>query len=235
PGRCRVERAEGHRVDTKATSRLAEAVTPTRRMILLAGLAVGVARGAPLHAKATPQARCTSAKLKATAGQTAAEPGRDAKAAAKGAPVDTAWLGKANAALSRAFTRVDRKGGCTITVDAGEVEALVDPFVDAIATAERSGGTKEGGKCAAAKRRAAGRKAGTKRSCQAKAALRSAPAGAACLAKAERVFAKAFRKAEAKGGCVMVGDARDVEQSVDGFVARVVALLTGTTTTTTTT
>jgi plastocyanin len=204
----------------------------TLRTILLLGVAAAVATGAPADAKPTPLAKCQSAKLKASAKLAAAKLGCQAKAAAKLEAVDPACLQKADAALAKSFTKAESKGGCGTTGDAGAVGAVVDPFVDAVVAAEPDGGTKEGGKCASSKRKAAGKKASAKLLCHAKAAQKEVPIDPACLDKAEDAFGKAFAKAEAKGGCVAVGDAANVELVVDGVVGQVLALLTATTTTT---
>jgi len=88
-------------------------------------------------------------------------------------------------------------------------------------------------KCAAAKRKATAKKIAAKLGCQAQAVLRNVAVDPLCVAKAESVFAKAFQRAESKGGCVG-GDATTVEGIADACVADVVAQLPGAGTTTTT-
>jgi len=62
-------------------------------------------------------------------------------------------------------------------------------------------------KCAAAKSKAATKKVAAKLKCQQKGILSGAPVDHACLADTEAKFSTAVTKAEAKGGCVVTGDA----------------------------
>ena len=79
------------------------------------------------------------------------------------------------------------------------------------------------GKCAASKQKATGKKAAVALSCYAKAVKKAHSVDPACLGKAAAKFTSAFRKAEAAGGCAMVGDASRQGSAVDAFVAGAVA------------
>jgi hypothetical protein len=81
---------------------------------------------------------CAWAKLKAAGKLAACLLGLEAKAAAKGTPVDGFKVSKCSEKLSTAFTRAETKGGCNTTADAGSVTSKVDAFV-VDADAELSG------------------------------------------------------------------------------------------------
>jgi hypothetical protein len=189
----------------------------------------------PVTARPTPAQKCTSAKAKAAAREAAAKLGCHAKAASRGAVVDAGCLAEAEARFARAFATADAKGGCLTAGDAAAMEALVDAFAQQAVETLPGGTTREAGKCAAAKRKAAGKHASARLRCHAKAATKGTPPDGECLAKADGTFARAFGKAEAKGGCTTIGDADEVEAQADSFVDRVIALLAPTTTPTTTT
>lgn len=90
-------------------------------------------------------------------------------------------------------------------------------------------------KCTAAKFKAVGKKYLGKFKCAAKAELRGTPIDPLCLAKVEEKFLAAFAKAEARPGCLTIGDAAAIEADVDACVADAVAALGPTTTTTSST
>jgi hypothetical protein len=73
-------------------------------------------------------------------------------------------------------------------------------------------------KCAAAKQKAAGKKIAAKLTCYSKAVTKALPVDPACLMKAETKFSAAFTKAEAGGGCAIVGDALAQELAADAAV-----------------
>ncbi len=207
------------------------ASTHLRITLVLATLAL--VAGGPAIAKPTPAQKCTSAKLKAAAKKATVKLACHARAASKRRRVDGDCLGRAEAAFVKAFGTAESKGGCLTTADAAVVEAAIEGFVQAAVTALPGGDTKESGKCAGAKRKAAGQKVSAKLLCHAKATTKGVPVNGQCLGKAETAFAKAFGRAERKGGCATVGDAATLEQAVDGLVAQVVSQLTSSTTTTT--
>jgi hypothetical protein len=80
-------------------------------------------------------------------------------------------------------------------------------------------------KCAAAKLKAAKTKTATELKCYKKAFLAGSQVDAACLAKAQEKFAKAFADAEARGGCASEGDAGQVADSIDAFLAGLIPAL----------
>jgi len=203
----------------------------------LLGLALlGLAAG-PAVAKPTPAAKCLSGKEKAVAKKTVAKVACEAKAAQKLKPVDPTCLVKAGAAFMKAFGKAETqaKGGCLTTGDASDLEALVDAFVQSLVTALPDGGSKDGGKCAAAKRKASGAHASQELLCHATAATKAVAVDTACLGKSEGAFTKAIGKAEQKGGCATTEDAADLDGAIGDFVSQVVARLSGMTSTTVTT
>jgi plastocyanin len=210
---------------------------PTLRQGLALSLVVLVlGAAAPVTAKTKPTAaeKCTAAKLKASAKKLSAKLACYAKAAAKNAPVDDECIGKAETSFKTAFSTAESKGGCVPTGDAMAVEASIEAFVQSEVTALHGDGTKDGGKCASAKRKAAGKKAMAELLCNAKAVTKNVPVDPTCLGKAGANLGKAFTKAEKKGGCATSEDAITVGQAVDAVVAQVVTQLIPTATTSTT-
>jgi hypothetical protein len=169
---------------------------------------------APSAAATSPQLVCAKSKLNASSTTTAKRLGCYATAAGKGAGVDATCLDKLESKLLAAFTKADDKGGCVPSGDGNDVEALIDACVDAIRTPLGTDAAKN--PCLKMKLAAAGKKAAAKLKCAAKAAGKGQLADATCLAKAEEKYAKAWQKAEDKGGCVTTGDAGDLEAVVDG-------------------
>ena len=201
------------------------------------GIAVIGLAGPPAIAKTPPAAKCLSAKLKAVGKKAAAKLACEAKAVQKLKPVDAACLAKAETIFATAFSKAETqaKGACATTGDAAALEASVDALVESVTTALPDGGTKDGGKCASSKLKATGKAASAELLCQSKAASKQTAVDPECVGKAETAFAKAFDKAEQKGGCATVGDAGALDTTVDGFVDQVVALLSPSTSTTVTT
>lgn len=79
--------------------------------------------------------------------------------------------------------------------------------------------------CAAGKLMVAGKKAANKLACHSKALRRGAAPDAACLLGAESRFDADFQRLDARGGCVLSGDAAAIELRVDTLVAQVNAAL----------
>jgi hypothetical protein len=88
-------------------------------------------------------------------------------------------------------------------------------------------------KCAAAKQKAAGKDASSLLACYAKASQTQLPVDSGCTMKAEGKFTTAFAKADAAGGCILTGDAPNVEPVVDAFASNIVTLTPATMGTTT--
>lgn len=83
-------------------------------------------------------------------------------------------------------------------------------------------------KCAVAKSKAAAKKLTAKLKCVQKATLLGAPSpDPLCIATAEAKYMTAIEKAEAKGGCAVVGDADRIEETVDECVGAISSLTTG--------
>jgi flagellin-like protein len=77
-------------------------------------------------------------------------------------------------------------------------------------------------KCAAAKQLAAGKKAMRKLKCYSKASKAGGSVDAGCLTKADEKFAQAVAKADAKGGCAIMGDTSSLEAVIDSCVSNIV-------------
>jgi hypothetical protein len=77
------------------------------------------------------------------------------------------------------------------------------------------------GKCAAAKSNAASRKIAAKLKCSQKAYLAGTSVDPDCLSRADEKFTGAIAKVEAKGGCVVTGDATRLEAAADTCVGSV--------------
>lgn len=104
----------------------------------------------------------------------------------------------------------------------------------AVPTLGRAGET-PAQKCSVAKLKAAFKKADKKGACFEKAIAKAASVDPTCLGNADTAFGFAFQKAEAKGGCLIPGDATPVEATVDTCVTSVVNEITGVSPTTTST
>jgi hypothetical protein len=68
-----------------------------------------------------------------------------------------------------------------------------------------------------------------KLNCQARGVLGGGGPDAECIARVESKFASVWARIEARGGCVVSGDAATVESLVDGLVADLVAAIPPTT------
>ena len=97
--------------------------------------------------------------------------------------------------------------------------------VAALAPAAVRASQTPGQKCSVAKIKAAGKKANAALTCYAKSTAKGTPVDQACLTNASAAFLKAFQKAEAKGGCAVVGDAAAIESTVDAFVSAIALAL----------
>ena len=80
------------------------------------------------------------------------------------------------------------------------------------------------GKCAAAKSKAASQKIAAKLKCSQRAYLAGTSVDPDCLSRAEEKFTGAIAEAEAKGGCVVTGDATKLEAAANTCVGSVDAL-----------
>ena len=76
--------------------------------------------------------KCAGAKRKAAGKHAAAELSCNAKAVKKNVPVDGQCLEKAETALRNAFARAENKGGCATVGDVGDIDEMVDDFVNRV-------------------------------------------------------------------------------------------------------
>ena len=86
----------------------------------------------------TSSNKCQALKIKAASAKTTCLLGLKAKAAATGnilEPLDPKKFAKCVEKVSRAFSKLEAKGGCVTSGDAGAIESKVDAFVDGIAAA----------------------------------------------------------------------------------------------------
>jgi hypothetical protein len=183
------------------------------------------------RAASTPAQACAGGKLDAAGKTAAAMLGCHANGARHGGAVDSACVTKAQTKLTSRFASLEARGGCATVGDAGDIAAILDSSVDALATALRP--TTTANRCAATKLKAAGKKAKTKVGCHAKATRKGVAVDPQCLAKAEARFASGFSSAEAHGPCLTTDDAAGIESRVDDLMSQLVAALPSSTTTTT--
>jgi hypothetical protein len=180
-------------------------------------LAVGVLAFVATGGVAQAQNKCAGAKIKAACKKAQCILGLEAKSCSGGAPVDPAKLAKCISKYTSTFSKLEAKGGCLTTGDVQDIEDKVDAFVADVDTELCTGGP--GGKCAATKIKAAGKKQCCLLGLEAKQASTGDPIDPAKAQKCRDKFAQAFAKADAKGGCDTTGDAQDIEDKVDAFVA----------------
>ena len=107
---------------------------------------LGIASLLALNAGAAtdPAARCTQARLKATAKRADGELKCHATAAAKGAAVDPACLAKAATKFSAAWARAQSKGGCAPLPEENTIGNQVKACVVNLTTSFRSCGEVDG-------------------------------------------------------------------------------------------
>jgi hypothetical protein len=75
-------------------------------------------------------AKCASAKLKAAGTKAESKIKCHATSFGKGRAIDQSCLDKANDKFLKSFEKADAKGGCSVTGDAANIEAIVDGLVD---------------------------------------------------------------------------------------------------------
>jgi hypothetical protein len=78
---------------------------------------------------ADAQNKCQGAKIKDAAKKAACVAGLEAKRVSTGTPIDSDKLAKCQAKLSTAYGKLEGKGKCNTTGDAGAIEDKVDAFV----------------------------------------------------------------------------------------------------------
>jgi hypothetical protein len=181
---------------------------------------------------AAAQSKCAGSKIKAACKKTKCLLGLEAKECQSGTAPDPAKVQKCRDKYAQAFAKLEAKGGCLTTGDAQDVEDKVDAFITDV-TGELCVGPPD--KCSASKVKASAKKACCLLGLEAKQATQGGAIDAAKAQKCRDKHAQTFAKADAKGGCDTTGDAQDLEDKVDAFIADAVAELDPAPTTTTTT
>ena len=125
---------------------------------LTAALALLITAGTPLAA--TPEGKCTAAKVKAAGLKVYAKTKCFQKAVQSGGSVDLSCLGKAEAKFLATFSKIDAAGGCLVTGNAAAIEAQVDACLTTF-----TGAITGNAKCAAAKLQAVGKNTYAKAKC----------------------------------------------------------------------
>ena len=160
---------------------------------------------------ATPAQKCAATKTKAAGAKVYAKAKCYQKALAKGSTVDSTCLTKAEQKFVAAFGNAEAKGGCAVTGDTADVEALVDACV-----ASLTGAIAGDAKCAAAKMKAVGTTTYAETKCHQKSVLKGLALEAPCLDKAATKFTTAVAKADGLGTCADTATA--LGALVDGCV-----------------
>ena len=175
---------------------------------------------------ATPAQQCASSKL-AVAGEKAASKltchsqalRRDA------APAADCLLG-AESHFDADFQRLDARGGCALSGDAANIEALIDELVTQVSSALNPSLTAAAEqKCAAKKLKTAALAARRQLKCHSKADRDGSSVDATCLDHTGRSFTAMFLRAEAAGTCGTRDDSASIGTMIDAFVNSVVAAI----------
>jgi hypothetical protein len=183
---------------------------------LVAAFAAVFLIGATARAQVDP---CAAAKLTATGKKCKTKFRCVGKAAASGSgTVDADCLAKAETRFSSAFVAAESRGDCNTSGDAAVVEGKVDAHVLDI-RGELWNDEPAENDCAGAKLYGAAKKCACKVKCYAKAARKGVDLDPPCVAKCADRFAKAFSKAESRGGCTTIGDGPAIEVQIDAFAA----------------
>ena len=198
---------------------------PTQPLILsLVASTLLLISGFPTCA-GTPAENCSASKMKSAANKAKQGLACHAKAAKKGQAVDADCLAKASAKLQSGFGKAEAKGGCPSLGNSGSVGATLDTMISDIASMLSHNSDEASRKCSASKRKAAGKKAAGLLKCYAKATKKGEALDPDCVTKIETKAAKAFEKAELKGGCAVGGNIGDVCTIVDNTVDEVIGSL----------
>ena len=181
-------------------------------------LALGVFALVALSAgSAHAQAKCQSAKIKATGKKASCLLGVHSKAVAKNLPPDGAKIAACVSKFNASFTKAEL-GTCSTTSDASAIESMVDSFVNDT-VADVAGPAPAPSKCQSAKVKAAGKKASCLLGVEAKGVSKALLPDGAKIAACKTKFSAAFAKADTGTSCgVTVGDGNVIEAKVDAFV-----------------
>jgi hypothetical protein len=180
--------------------------------VVLAGFTLLLVSAGPVAA----QNKCAGAKIKAAGKKAKCLLGLEAKEAKGGVAPAADKIAKCKGKLSSTFSKNETKGGCLTTGDAQDIEDKVDAFV---LDADTELGVALPNGCASAKLKAAGKKAACLLGLEAKEAAKGIAPAADKIAKCKSKLSSTFSKNETKGGCSTTGDAQDIEDKVDAFVA----------------
>jgi YVTN family beta-propeller protein len=165
---------------------------------------------------ASGASRCTSKRFGLAGKKAKSRAKCYAKSITVGSTVDPTCLDAAGAKFAASWTKLLKPGNDCPTVDANDVETLVDAFTDGLASSLAPNTTPS--RCSAKEMLAAAKKAAAKAKCWAKAAAKATSVDVACLDKASNAFTKTWTKLQAMTDCQTNSDAASVESDVDQFV-----------------
>ena len=209
-------------------------VVRSRVVVTAVALALAVALLAAATAQALTVNPCSSKKKICVAKKAAGLLKCHEKAEKIGAPVDTTCTQKVVDKYNACFAKLELKGGCLTTNDAGPIESKVDAFVlDVVTEVDPAYPAPVENACSAGKKKCVGKKTKALFKCHAK-AERKGFLDAACIQKAQRKFdggafpeSGCVERLEAKfpAGCPTIDDTAPLEAKVDAFVTDVVCEL----------
>jgi len=145
------------------------------------------------------------------------------KATLRGLSVDPLCLETAETKFLERFAQADERPPCFATDDAAAIDSAVGAFVDGVVGKLRPGQTRS--TCAAKKLKASERKASKKLTCHESAVRAGSTVDVECLSKADTKFLGDFARTDLRPDCLEAGDAADIEDAIDAFVADLVAAL----------
>jgi hypothetical protein len=177
------------------------------------------------------QNRCSASKIKVTAKKQKCIATVYAHAAQSSAAPKQADIDECEAKFAGYFAKLDLKGGCITSGDAGAIEGKVDAFVADLVTELDAGNPSL---CQANKIKSAAKKASCLLALEAREAYKGFPKDPVKEQRCRDKFTARFAALELRPGCDTTGDAAAIEDKVDAFVADVDGEIPGSTTTTTT-
>ena len=173
----------------------------------------------------TAQARCAAAKIKAASKKAKCLLGLKSKQAATGTPTDPDRIQKCQDVFSQTFAKLDAKGDCITSGDAGTIEPVVDAFVADVDGALNSTGPPTANKCQAGKISAAINKTTCLLALNAKVAAKGDSLDPLKVQKCVDKFVATFTKLESRGDCLTTADTVSIEAKIDPFVDGVASVL----------
>src|SRR5262245_12941412 len=145
------------------------------------------------------------------------------RATLRGLSVDPLCLETAETKFLERFAQADKRPPCFATDDTGAIDSAVGAFVDGMVGRLRPSQTRS--TCATRKLKASERKASRKLTCHEGAVRAGTTVDVECLSKADTKFLDDFSRAELRPDCLETGDAADIEDAIDVFVADLAAAL----------